>query len=131
MAINGLAAGLLIFSTFCLICTFIMMIYLKKGKMEINSSYNYRPKWASVDLPGDVKTKLNHEATKWVLYDTSALCCALIIGCVFSIISGNNNALALIAIVCINLWILVIFAIIVRIYFKAWSLEKKYKASKA
>lgn len=130
MDINGLVAGLLVTATFGLICTFIMMIYLNKGKVEIKSSYNYQPKWARVDLPEDVKTKINKEATKWLVFDSSALFCAMIIGCVYSIVSGNNNALTFILFACINMWVLIMFAIIVGVYVHARSLEKKYNTGK-
>ena len=131
MTINGLVAGLLVTATLGLICTSIMLFYLYKGKVKINSSYNYRPKWAQVNLPGEMKDKINLVGVKWLVFDSGALFCAIIIGCIYGLVSGDLNLLKLFLLVCVNLWVFTMFAIIIGVYVYAWSLEKQYKASKS
>ena len=67
MAINGLVVGLLVIIVFGLVLTPLMIVCWYACKGDIKSSYNYRPKWAQVDLPEDVKTKINNECTKWLV----------------------------------------------------------------
>ena len=65
--------------------------YVWKG--DFKSSYNYRPKWAQVDLPEDVKTRIDKEAAKWLFFIAGAFLCAMIVGFVYGFVTGNYDDL--------------------------------------
>lgn len=130
MAIKGLVVGLIIAIVFGLVLIPLMIVGWYAAKGDIKSSYNYRPKWARVDLPEDVKTKINKECTKWLIIDSGAYFCAMVIGWAYCQVSGNYNAFQFIVFACINIWVLIMFATIVGAYVYARSLEKKYNTGK-
>jgi hypothetical protein len=130
MVLNGLALGLLETIGFGWISMFLMLVCLYAWKGDFKSSYNYRPKWAQVDLPEDVSTKIDKEGAKWIVFTVGAFWCAMIIGWVYSLVSGNFNALQFILLASFVGWVLILLALVVVVYLHAWFAEKKYKTGK-
>jgi hypothetical protein len=129
MVFNGLALGLLETIGFGWISTFLMLVCLYVWKGDFKSSYNYRPKWARVDIPEDVATQIDKDGAKWMAYTIGVFWCALIIGWVYSLLSGDYDHLPFILLASLLGWSLILLAIVVVFYIKAYFAEKKFKAN--
>ncbi|BAI61000.1 hypothetical protein MCP_0928 [Methanocella paludicola SANAE] len=129
MVFNGLAFGLLETIVFGWICIFSMLVCLYVWKGDFKSSYNYRP-WKIVDIPEDVATKIDKEAAKLIVFIDGAFLCAMTIGWVYSIVSGDYNNLQFILLASLIGWVLILLALIVIFLVYAWFVDKKYKTGK-
>ncbi|WP_128859936.1 hypothetical protein [Methanocella paludicola] len=106
-----------------------MLVCLYVWKGDFKSSYNYRP-WKIVDIPEDVATKIDKEAAKLIVFIDGAFLCAMTIGWVYSIVSGDYNNLQFILLASLIGWVLILLALIVIFLVYAWFVDKKYKTGK-
>ncbi len=130
MVFNGLAYGLLETIGFGWPCTFLMIVCLYAWKGDFKSSYNFRPKWAKIDIPEEVATKIDKEAAKWLFYSGCAFWCSMIIGWAYSIIFSDYDNLPFILLAVLILWTLILLAGIIVFLMYTWSLEKKLKLAR-
>lgn len=130
MVFNSLAMGLLETIGFGWISLFLLLICLYAWKGDFKSSYNFRPKWAQVDLPEDVNTKIDKEGARWIVYSVGVFWCVMIIGWIYSVVSGNFDALQFILLACFVGWVLILLALVVVVCVYAWFAVKKHNAGK-
>jgi hypothetical protein len=130
MVVNGLGVGVLETVGFGWISAFLMLICLYVWKGDFKSSYNYRPKWAQMNIPEDEATKMDKEGAKWMVYAIGVLWCAIIIGWVYSIVSGDYNHLSFILLGNLIGWAVLFLAVTLVFYIKAYFAEKKHKTNK-
>ncbi len=124
---NGLAMGLLETIGFGWISTFLMIVSLYVWKGDFKSSYNYRPKWARVDLPEDVATHIDKDCAKWMAYAVGVFWCALVIGWAYGILSGDYDRLPFILLAGLVGWTLILLVVIIVFCIKTYFIEMKIK----
>ena len=130
MAFSGLASAILLFIGFSWICVFLMLICWYVWKGDFKSSYNYRPKWAQVDLPEDVKTKIDKEAAKWIFLTAAGFLCAMVVGFAYGFVTGRYDDLTSIFLATATAWCAIMFAFVIGGYTYAWLIVSRKKAGK-
>jgi len=106
----------------------LICFYVWKG--DFKSSYNYRPKWARVDLPEDVATKIDKDAAKWIFLMAGTFLCAMVIGFAWGFATGNYDDLTTIFLATATAWCAIMFAFVIGGYAYAGLLVKRRKAGK-
>lgn len=128
MAFSGLASAFLLLIVFSWLSILLMLICWYVWKGDFKSSYNYRPKWARIDLPEDVATKIDKEAAKWLFFIAGGFLCALIVGFVYGFATGSYDDLTTIFLATAAAWCAIMFALVIGGYTYAWLIVKRKNA---
>ncbi|MGA9139649.1 MAG: hypothetical protein WBZ29_05465 [Methanocella sp.] len=130
MAMNGLASAILLLIVFGWLSILLMLICWYVWKGDFKSSYNYRPKWAQVNLPEDVKTKIDRVAAKWLFFIAGAFLCAMVVGFAYGFATGHYDDLPTIFLATATAWGAIMFALVICGYIYAWLIVNRKNVGK-
>ncbi len=130
MAMNGLASAILLLIVFGWLSILLMLICWYVWKGDFKSSYNYRPKWAQVNLSEEVKMKIDKEGAKWLFFIAGAFLCAMVVGFAYGFATGNYDDLTTIFLATAAAWGAIMFALVICGYIYAWLIVNRKNTGK-